>query len=107
MYEFKRTGLVVLQLMVVLATVASTIIMFLHPACIEHMLAEVARGIAAGVLFASVKALVKISRPSMVCKPMSSWWRYWRAVTWHELKCSLATGYLLGLMMAMWACWNG
>ncbi len=107
MSEFKRAGVVALQLLVVLATVAATVTMFLHPECVEVMLTEVARGVSAGLLVASVKVLAKIGRPSMVCKSATCWGRYWWAMTRREMKCSLVAGYLLGLVMAMRACWNG
>src|SRR5438552_2172569 len=41
--EFKRAGLMALHLLVVLATVAATVIMHLRPACGGHKPAEVAR----------------------------------------------------------------
>jgi len=107
MNKFKRTGLAAMQLLVVLATVAATVIMFLHPACVEHMLAEVARGVSAGLLLASVKLLVVVNRPKMECKPISCWCRFGWAATWHEVKCGLVAGYLLGLVVVMWVCWNG
>jgi len=96
-----------LQLLVVLTTVLATVIMFLHPACIEHMLAEVARGTSAGLLLASVKVLVVVNRPMMVCKPASRWRRFAWATTRSELKSGLVAGYLLGLIVAMWFCLNG
>lgn len=107
MNKFKRAGLVALQLLVVLATVSATVIMFLHPACVEHMLTEIAGGVAAGLLLASVKALAMISRPIMARKSVSCWCRCWWSVMCHEVKCGLVGGYLLGVVMAMWACWNG
>ncbi len=107
MNNFKRAGLVALHLLVVLATVVATVIMFLHPTCVEHMLPEVARGVAAGLLLASAKGLAKISRPIMARKPVSCWCWCWWSFTCHEVKSGLVAGYLLGLVMAMWACWNG
>jgi hypothetical protein len=106
MTKFKRAGLVALQLLVVLAIVAATVIMFMHPKCIEHMLAEVARGGAAGLLLAGVKVLVVVNRPKMVCKPVLCWCHFGWAATWHEVKYGLASGYLLGLVVAMWFWWN-
>lgn len=107
MNKHKRIVLVGLHIVIVAATVAATIIMLLHPACIEHMLAEVARGVAAGLLLALVKVMVEVSRPTVACKPLSCWWAYGRTVAWHDLKCGLVSGYLLGLVIAMWSCWNG
>ena len=107
MGNLKRSGLVALQLLVAVATVVATIIMLLHPACIEHMLAEVARGVAAGLLFAGVKVLAKISRHNMACKALSCWSCYAWVVARHEFRSGLIGGYLLGLGVAMWACWNG
>lgn len=103
----KQTALVILQLLVVMATVTATVIMFLHPACVEHMLAEVARGMSAGVLLSGVKILVAINRPIMVCEPISCWCHFAWATTRHELKCGLIAGFLLGLVVAMRICWHG
>ncbi len=107
MMKFKRAGLMVLQVLTALATVAATVIMFLHPACVGYMLDEVARGVSAGVLLAGVKMLVAVNRPETVCKPILCFCRFGWAVTWHELKNALIAGYLLGLIEATWSCGNG
>jgi hypothetical protein len=97
----------VLQVLVVLATGAATVVMFMYPHCVEYMLAEVARGLAAGLLLAVVKVLVVVNRPKMVSKPVSCWFFFGWAVMWHEVKYGVVAGYLLGLLVAMWVCWNG
>jgi hypothetical protein len=107
MNKFKRAGLVAVQLLVVLATLTATVITFLHPACVEHMMGEVARGLSAGLLLAGVRVLVVVSRPTMACRPVSCWCRFALSAARHELKCGLVAGYLLGLMVAMWVCWRG
>src|SRR5688572_14908184 len=61
MNKLKRAGLLALQLLVALGTGGATVIMFLHPACVEYMLDGVAHGVAAGLLLAGVKVLVWVS----------------------------------------------
>lgn len=107
MNELKQSALVALQLVLVLAIVAATVIMFLHRECVEHMLAEVARGLSAGVLLCCVRVLVVLSQLKMACRPVSCWCRFALAAARYELQCGLVAGYLLGLIAAMWVCWNG
>ena len=38
--ELKRSGLISLQVLIVVLTVAATVVALMHPACIEHMLLE-------------------------------------------------------------------
>ncbi len=101
----KRRGLVAIQLSVVLAAIGATGIMFQNPESLEHMLAEVARGLSGGLLLAGVKVLVVAHRPSKTVRPISGWYRFGLAAVRRELKYGLVVGYLLGLIVAMWVCW--
>lgn len=106
MTELKQRLLFFVQLVVVLATVAASVVALLNPDCIPQMLAEVAGASAAGMLLAGVKILSVLSRSKMACKPLSCWWCYGWAVARREFKHGLLAGYLLGLVLAMWVCAN-
>lgn len=97
----KQLILRALEVCVVVATVAAAALALSRPECTEHMLAEVARGVGAGLLFAAVKVLTRISRSKLVCEPMSCWWCYGWAVARHEFRAGLLGGFLLGLLLAL------
>lgn len=102
MCESKRAVLAVLKLMVVLGTVVATSVALAQPGGPGVVLAEVARAVAAGVLFSGVKVLTRLGRPVMVTRPVRCWWGYGRAVVWHDVRCAMVAGYLLGLVLAVW-----
>lgn len=103
----RRKVLVALQVVVVTVAVAATVVALLNPECVEHMLAEAARGVSAGLLFAGVKVLSKVSRPVFCRRSVRCWWFYGVAVGRVEFQCGLVGGFLLGLILAIWSCWAG
>jgi hypothetical protein len=106
MNEFKRSFLLALQVLVGASTAAATAVALAHPECVPGLLAEVARGVSACLLFAGVKVLVKVSGSRMSSKPVWCWWCYGWAVVRHELRCGLVSGYLLGLVLAVRECFG-
>ena len=103
----KRTSGKALHVLVLIFTVLATVVAFTNSASAAELLAEVTSGFVSGLLVAGIEVLEKMNRAKPAHHSMSFWWHLGSAVLRREVSAGVSGGYLLGLVVAMWTCWNG
>src|SRR6266404_5794606 len=95
-YKLKKWFLLVLQALVILIILVAATATACEPQCSDLMIENMLHGIVAGMLFGTVKAIVRLSSIEVVCQSIWCWWLLARCVWEHELLAGFIGGWLFG-----------